>query len=174
MRVYLPSTLPGLAEILRSGSVGPEPLPGFAVTPALREAYASGDEEELEYTAMSAASRASLRLLSASGGPAGSGPDGSGVLPPRRVVLAVDVPDESVRWSADDDDPAAVAVVIEVPLSRVASGHVDAPEAEPDVAAAADAVPAADAGDEDAAFTVDGAEGHDLLWYATQELADLV
>jgi hypothetical protein len=23
------------------------------------------------------------------------------------------------------------------------------------------------------AFTVDGAEGHDLLWYATQELSEL-
>ena len=40
----------------------------------------------------------------------------------------------------------------------------------PDVRAAADALPAADAGDEDASFTVDGAEGHELGWYATQEL----
>jgi hypothetical protein len=34
-------------------------------------------------------------------------------------------------------------------------------------------LPAADAGDQDARFVVDGADGHELLWYATQELADL-
>ena len=50
------------------------------------------------------------------------------------------------------------------------SGHIDAAEAEADVAAAAAAVAAADAGDEDAAFTVDSAEGHELAWYAVQEL----
>jgi uncharacterized protein DUF6912 len=32
------------------------------------------------------------------------------------------------------------------------------------------ALPAADSGDDDARFTVDSAEGHELLWYATQEL----
>ena len=47
---------------------------------------------------------------------------------------------------------------------------MDDVEAGPDVRAAADALPAADAGDEDASFTVDGAEGHELGWYATQEL----
>ena len=40
----------------------------------------------------------------------------------------------------------------------------------PDVAAAADALAAADAGDDDASFTVDSAEAHELAWYATQEL----
>ena len=35
MRVYLPSTLPGLADILVKGEAGPSPLPAFAVTPAL-------------------------------------------------------------------------------------------------------------------------------------------
>jgi hypothetical protein len=46
MRVFLPSTLPALAEALRAGHLGPGPgtLSGYAVTPALREAYASGDE----------------------------------------------------------------------------------------------------------------------------------
>jgi len=34
------------------------------------------------------------------------------------------------------------------------------------------AIGAADAGDEDAAFTVDSAEGHELAWYAVQELHD--
>ena len=39
--------------------------------------------------------------------------------------------------------------------------------------AAAGALAAADAGDEDARFIVDGAEGHELGWYATQELSYL-
>ena len=38
------------------------------------------------------------------------------------------------------------------------------------MAAAADAVTAADAGDDDASFAVDSAEAHELAWYATQEL----
>ena len=39
MRVYLPSTLPALAEDLKNGQIAPAPLRAFAVTPALREAY---------------------------------------------------------------------------------------------------------------------------------------
>jgi hypothetical protein len=42
------------------------------------------------------------------------------------------------------------------------------------VRAAADALGAADAGDDDAQFTVDGAEDHELLWYATQEIPNLI
>jgi hypothetical protein len=52
--------------------------------------------------------------------------------------------------------------------------HVDSGEAEPDVSAAADALGAADAGDDDAQFVVDGAEDHELLWFATQEIPNLV
>jgi hypothetical protein len=33
---------------------------------------------------------------------------------------------------------------------------------------------AADAGDDDARFVVDGAEDHELLWYATQEIQGLL
>ena len=40
--------------------------------------------------------------------------------------------------------------------------HVDDLEAGADVRRAIEALPAADAGDEDAQFTVDGAEGHEL------------
>ena len=159
MRVYLPSTLSALADVLASGEAGPPPLPGFAVTPALREAYASGDEEELEYVAMLAAARQSLRLL-----------DADPAAPRRRVVLAADIPDAQVSWHAYDDEPAAVRVSAEIPLKAIASGHVDDLEAVPDVTAAAHAIAAADAGDDDASFTVDSAEAHELAWYATQEL----
>ncbi|MGM0356869.1 DUF6912 family protein, partial [Streptomyces sp. ECR3] len=36
------------------------------------------------------------------------------------------------------------------------------------------ALAAADRGDEDAQFLVDGAEDHELLWFATQEIPHLV
>lgn len=167
MRVYLPSTLTGLAAILRDRKVEPAPLTGYAVTPALREWYASADLEELEYAAMSDAAKESVRLLSAD-------PEA----PSRRVVIVAEVPDESVEHGAggplDASERAAVRVTIPVSLDRIVSGHVDDAEAEPDVRAARAAIPAADAGDDDARFTVDGAAGHELLWYATQELIYLL
>lgn len=159
MRVYLPSTLPALAAALRAGEIGPAPATGYAVTPALREWYASGDLEELEYVALMEAARASLRLLAADPG-----------APARRVVLAGEVPDEQIGRSDDQVHPAAVLVLSPVPMAAVAAGHVDAPDAADDVRAAVTALAAADDGDDDAKFTVDGAEGHELLWYATQEL----
>jgi len=159
MRVYLPSTMPGLAGILAKGEAGPAPLRAFAVTPALREAYASGDDEELEYTAMLVAAKQSLRLLEAD-------PEA----PRRRVVLATDVPDSQVSWHAYDDEPAAVLVSGPIPVTAIASRHLDELDAVADVAAAADAIIAADGGDDDACFAVDSAEAHELAWYATQEL----
>ncbi|REE98486.1 DUF6912 family protein [Thermomonospora umbrina] len=162
MRVYLPSTIPHLARALAAGEVGPVPLSGYAVTPALREWYAEGDTEELEYAAMAAAARASLRLLA-------EDPEA----PPRRVVLAVEVPEGDVRAEAAGDERALVRVSGPVRVRDIAAGHVDDERATEDVRAAALAVPAADAGDPDAEFVVDGAEGHELMWFATQELADL-
>ncbi|MFC0036850.1 DUF6912 family protein [Actinomadura rayongensis] len=163
MRVFLPSTLPALAAVRAARAAGPAPLTAYAVTPALREWYASGDTEELEYAAMTAAARASLALLAAD-------PDA----PPRRVVLAAEVPDDQVAALHDLDEPALVRLSAPVPWRLLASGHVDDDEAAADVRAAAAALDAARAGDDDAQFTVDGAEGHELLWYATQELADLI
>jgi hypothetical protein len=160
MRVFLPSTLPALTRALQAGRV--EPGPGFAVTPALREAYASGDTEELEYAALTEAARASLRLLA-----------GDPQAPSRRVVLAADIPPEQVQPDPRTGEPARVTIKEPVQLKDLASAHVDAPEAGRDVRSAADALDAADAGDEDARFTVDGAEGHELGWYATQELSYL-
>lgn len=162
VRVYVPSTLPALAGVLAGAAVGPAPVTAFAVTPALREWYASGDTEELEYAALSEAARASLRLI-----------DADDLAPRRRVVLAADVPATSVRWAADLDR-AVVTITTAVPLSMIQAGHVDGQEAETVVAAAADAIVAADLGSDDAQFTVDEAEGYELLWYATQELPTLL
>jgi Family of unknown function (DUF6912) len=163
MRVYVPTTLPALAELLRTAEIGPAPLHAFAVTPALRESYASGDLQELEYVAMTHAARASLRLLAAD-------PDA----PRRRVVLAVDVPDDQIGENGGFDEPTLVEVMAAPPLDWVVSGHVDDLLAMGDVSKAVTALAAADAGDEDARFLVDSAEGHDLLWFATQELPYLV
>ena len=160
MRVFLASTLPALAAALHAGQIGP--AAAFAVTPALREAYASGDAEELEYAALTEAARASLRLIA-------QDPDA----PPRRVVLAAEIPAEHVSWDTSDDEPARVSIAQQVPVAWLDAGHVDDLEAVPDIQKAAEALPAADAGDEDAQFTVDGAEGHELGWYASQELSFL-
>ncbi len=158
MRVYLPSTLPRLARDLQAGEI--EPVAAYAVTPALREAYASGDTEELEYVALLAAARASLALLA-------DDPQA----PPRRVVLAAEVPDAAAITA---EHPAAVAVAGPIPVAKLAAAHVDDAEAIQDVAKAVAALPAADAGDDDAEFDVDQAEGHELAWYATQELPHLL
>jgi hypothetical protein len=167
MRVYVPSTFTELARVLEDREAGPAPLSAYAVTPALREWYADGDEEELEYAAMTAAARASLRLLAAEPGAT-----------PRRVVLAAEVPEQSVKPAPGhefgENARALVEVIGPIPWSRIASGHVDDEAAEPDIRAAVQALPAADEGDDGARFTVDGAEGHELLWYATQELQDLL
>jgi hypothetical protein len=159
MRVYLPFTLPTLAKLLGDGRVATTPVRGYAVTPVLREWYSSGDEEELEYVAMTHAARASLRLLQAE-------PEA----PSRRVVLAADLPQQQVVSVAGFDEPALVEVRAPVSLADVVSGLIDEPGAAADITAAIAALEAADGGDQDARFTVDGAEGHELLWYATQEL----
>ncbi|MFJ4485781.1 DUF6912 family protein [Streptomyces longwoodensis] len=167
MRVYVPLTLPGLAEAHKTGQLGSGPLVAYAVTPGLREWYLSDDVEELEYAALSRAALASLRLLAADAG-----------APRRRVVVAVDVPDGAAASDPDRGlDPAAlgeVTVAGAVALAKAAAVHVDAGDAEADVAAAADALEAADGGDDDAQFVVDGAEDHELLWFATQEIPNLV
>jgi hypothetical protein len=167
MRVYLPSTLSGLAEILRDRKLEPAPLLGYAVTPALREWYASADLEELEYAAMSDAAKDSLRLLAAD-------PEA----PSRRVVVVAEVPDDAIAYEAgdlvDSEDRAAVRVTRPISYDHIVSGHVDDAEAETDVRAARAAIADADAGDDDAGFTVDGAAGHELMWYATQELPHLL
>jgi hypothetical protein len=162
MRVYLPTTLAGLAAAYAEGAFAPPPLAAHAVTPDIREWYVTGDLEELEYATLTEAAEASLRAL--------AGADG----PRRRVVVAADVPDARVRPRADGRFRSAVAVAAAVPLSDVVSVHVDEPEAESVVAAAVAALAAADAGDDDAQFALDEAEATELLWYDVSEIADLI
>ncbi|GAA3525827.1 hypothetical protein GCM10022419_000690 [Nonomuraea rosea] len=167
MRVYLPCTLPALAAAVEAGELGPVPLTGYAVTPALIEWYASGDSEELEYVALTEAARASLRMLAAGRA------DGVAAAS-RRVVVVAEVPDRSAAAGADLEERARVRLAEPIPLAKVAAVHVDDLYAVSDVEAAIAALPAADEGDDDARFTVDGAEAHELMWYATQEIPDLL
>jgi hypothetical protein len=91
MRIYVPTTLPGLAAYLRSGTV-----------PSTAERFVPDEEtEEAEYEALSEASDAATALLDEPG---------------RRVVVVADVADEdaafpvdlieAVHADTDDVDPA--------------------------------------------------------------------
>lgn len=162
MRIYLPATSTMLRELDATGELAGAPLTAWAVTPGLREWYRDDDAEALEYAAMTDAARGSLRLLDA---------DASAAR--RRVVVAADLPDDTVEIR-DDLDRGVVSLTRSVPISAVASVHVDDPEAESTVAAAADAVIAADLGDEASQERVDDAEGFELAWYATQEIGHLL
>ena len=144
-----------------------EPIGGtaFALTPKLRESYTSGDDEELEYAAMLEAARASLRLLAVE---FGLGEDG---VPARRVVVAADLDDVTLRPDLDD---GAVRIAGPVPLEKVAAVHIDNVDAEYAVTQAAAAVDAADMGDLDAEFLIGEAEDHELAWYDPSEVAYLV
>jgi hypothetical protein len=164
MRVYIPATLPMLQEFVADGFLQPRAGTAFAVTPALRESYAEGDEEELAEVALGEAALASLRLLSAE-------PEGG--LPLRRAVVVADAPEEKVTLRPDLDD-AVVRVSGRLTMDQVAAVYVDNADAEPAVRAAIAVIDDADFGDEDAELTVGDAQDHALAWYATQEVPFLL
>lgn len=157
-RVYVPTSLSGLAQLLVAGGVGPAPLLGHAVTRRLREEYPEGDEEQWEYVAMTAAAQDALGLLTDDDRP-------------RRVVLALDA--GSVA-DVTGEDPTLVELSEVVPLRRLAAVHVDSPDAEDAVAAARQRWAAAEDGDEDATAVVERCLDHELGWYAAQEIGDLL
>ena len=165
MRVYVPATLPMLRALVKTGMLDPIGGTAFALTPALREAYISGDDEELEYAAMSEAARASLRLLSVE---FGLGEDST---PARRVVVSADLENVTLRPDLDD---GVVRISGAVPFESIAAVHVDTEDAEYAVTQAAGAVDAADLGDLDAEFLIGEAEDHELAWYDPSEVAFLV
>lgn len=150
VRVYLPMTAGLLREAVEQGRFGPAPLRGHAVTAALTAELVDGDEEEWEHAAMTAAALDAVPLLAPGD-------------PPLRMVAAVDV--SGYDPSPDPDpEPSAVSLPHEVPLRRLASVQVDAPDAEPEVAAARDGVEGA----------VERCLDHELGWYAAQEVGDLL
>lgn len=185
MRVYVPVTVARLEALVAEGELRAAGGTAFALTPALREAYASGDAEELAHVAMGEAARASLRLLGAeleaagsnTAGPNAAGPNAAGSTDEpvqvalRRAVLAVDMDEVTLRPDLDD---AVVRVGRPVLMTDVASAHVDTADAEDAVRAAVAAVDAADLGDLDAEFVLGEVADHDLAWYAPQELGFLL
>ena len=165
MRVYIPATLAMLQQLVADGSLWPVNGTAFAVTPALREAYAEGDDDELAEVALREAALASLRLLAT---------DFPHELPPRRAVLVADINDPDDVTLRRDLDDAVVRLGAPVVIDDVVAAFVDNAAAEPDVLAAIAVIDAADLGDEDAELTVGDAQDHDLAWYATQELPFLL
>ncbi|GAA2527836.1 DUF6912 family protein [Winogradskya humida] len=161
VRVYVPATVPLLAMLKESGQL--PVTEGHTVTPGLREWYAEGDEEELEYVAFTRAAQAALQLLRH-----------DPKAPSRRVVVSADVLASALV--REDNELGSSAVTLPQPLSikSVAAIHVDSADAAEQVAAAAEVVLEALAGDPDAQFTVDGAEDHELEWYAVTELDELL
>lgn len=158
VRVYLPATLPQLAALREHGELT-APSEAHTVTPDLREWYAEGDEEELEYIAFTRAAQGALRLLRQ-----------DPKAPRRRVVVSADLPPAALRRDDRELGSSLVAVGGPIPIASMAAIHVDGTNAEFDVAAAAEVILAAVAGDPDAQFTVDGAEDHELEWYDPSEL----
>jgi hypothetical protein len=187
LRVYIPATVPMLRELVANRELAPVGGTAFAVTPALREAYASGDDEELGEVAVGEAARASLRLLAAereqiaesdenaanaaNAAPADDAPVASGSPIYRRAVIAADVTGTKLRPDLDD---AVVRLSGPIGSEQIASVHVDLADAEPEVAKAVDVIDAADLGDTDAEFVLGDAEDHQLAWYAAQELPFLL
>ncbi len=162
VRVYVPATVPMLATLHAESRLGNPPMVAHAVTPALREWYAEGDEEELEYVAFTRAAQDALRLLRH-----------DAAAPRRRVVVSADVPSRSLSREEVELGSSTVRLPGPVTIASVAAIHVDGSEAAEEVAAAVDVVEEALAGDPDAQFTVDGAEDHELEWYAVSELDQL-
>lgn len=185
MRVYLPATLTMLMELNETGEFRAIGGTGFALTPALRESFMSGDDEELAEVAMREAARASLRLLAGEAPEPGdrqadadlvvdaetAKPGDTPKLPPRRAVVAADVADVTLRPDLDD---SVVKISGPVSLRDIAAVHVDVAEAEDKVRAAVVVIDAADLGDQDAELAVGDVEDYDLAWYATQELPFLL
>ena len=163
VRVYVPATVPMLTTLRAEGRLSSGPLRAHAVTPALREWYAEGDEEELEYVAFTRAAQEALHLLRL-----------DTQAPRRRVVVSADVP--STALVREDVELGSSTVRLPQPLSvkEVVAIHLDGADAAEAIAAAAEVVDEAAAGDPDAQFTVDSAEDHELEWYAVTELDELV
>jgi hypothetical protein len=156
VRVYLPTTLTLLRGLLASGVVADGTTTAHAVTEAVRGALPDAGEEDREYAASSAAAQASVAMLDRDE-------------PPRRAVLAVDVP--AVRDAGDPEDPTRVLLPEDVVTRQVAALLFDSAEAGRTVRAARDAVLA---GSPDAALLLELCLDHELGWWAAQEIEVLL
>lgn len=165
MRVYLPATFSILNELENNGVISARNGWGFAVTPALREFYTSGDEEELEAIAFDDAAEASIRLLAIGD---------EEQFPHRRVVISADVEDDTVTLADDMGDTVVKLSPAQVSLKQVAALHIDVAEAEEATAKAIEVIDAADLGDEDAELAVGDAQDNYMAYYDISELGVLI
>lgn len=165
VRVYLPATFDMLGTLAKDGQMPVRSGVGFSLTPALREFFTSGDDEEIEYQAFLEASRASLRLLTAGG---------EEKFPHRRVVISADLPEASVSANADKGEAVVDVFPALLETAQLVAIHVDDEGNEPATAAAIEVVDAADLGDEDAEITLGDCEDNLMSWYDAKELGVLV
>ncbi len=142
IRIYVPIGRRELDELSERGSLEADsarPRAAFAVTDALAAGAPGLDVEDLEYAAFSDAVKHAHSVRA--------------VPTDRRVVAAADADPDWVR-DGDGAPVSAVALVVPVPVSRIASFHVD----------------------EDAGRAPEGSSGGDpdeLLWYDVTELEDV-
>lgn len=116
MRVFVPATFDMLGALARDGKMPARSGIGFALTPALREFYTAGDDEEMSYAAFLEAARASLRLL-------GIGDEER--FPHRRVVVSVDLDDGAVTPEPDKGESVVRLDSPVISVDDLAAIHVD-------------------------------------------------
>lgn len=165
VRVFLPATFAMLTELEETGQLAARSGWGFTVTPALREFYTEGDEEEIEYSAFLEASMASPRLLAIGD---------EEKFPHRRVVISVDVDDSVVTPKPDMGEPVVALNPATITKDNLQAIHVDIEESEAATAKAIAAIDNADLGDEDAELAVGDALDNFMAFYDPTELPILV
>lgn len=165
MRVYIPATFSMLVELRDTGAVSARSGWAFAVTPALRASYTSGDDEVFEDIAFDDAAEASIRLLAIGD---------QEQFPNRRVVISADVADSAATPDPDMIESVVKLSPVRVDVDQVAAIHVDIEESEEATRQAIEVIDAADLGDTDAELTVGDAQDNYLAFYDPSELPFLV
>ncbi|SQI00532.1 Uncharacterised protein [Corynebacterium minutissimum] len=166
VRVFLPATFAMLSELEETGQLAARSGWGFMVTPALREFYTEGgDEEEIAYSAFLEASMASLRLLAIGD---------EEKFPHRRVVISVDVDESVITPKPDMGEPVVALNPAIITKDNLQAIHVDIEESEAATAKAIEAIDNADLGDEDAELAVGDALDNFMAFYDPTELPFLV
>lgn len=160
MRAYIPADMWLLARLMQDPPITFTRKTAYAVTQADRDANPHSPEEQLQGIARSEAVYESLRLI--------------GDKRPRRVVIALDVLDDTVEVSHMRGTYHVVLLSGPVRLSDVSAVYVDDPDAAVDLLAAKDALPMADLGSLGADAEVARASHHKLRHYAAEDIPTIL